>query len=146
MAKAEISTTIKRPVEDVFAVLSNPENSPKWSSSSLESKKTSPGPMGVGTTTRSVSKLLGRRIETESEVTEFEPNRKFAAKSKSGPFPFQASMAFEPIEGGTQLNFTIEAEPGGFFKLAEPLIVRMAKRQFQSDLDNLKDLMEANAL
>jgi uncharacterized protein YndB with AHSA1/START domain len=146
MARAEISVTIKRSVEDVFAVLSNPETSPKWSSSSLESKKTSAGPIGVGTTTRSVSKFLGRRIESESEITEFEPNRKFASQSKSGPFPLQASMTFERIEGGTRVNGIIEAEPGGFFKLAEPLIVSIAKRQFQSDFDNLKDLMEANAL
>src|SRR5437870_9835769 len=115
MARAEISTTIKRPVEDVFAILSNPENSPQWSSSSLESTKTSAGPIGVGTTTRSVGKLLGRRIESESEVTEFEPNRKFAAQSKSGPFPFQTSVTFERIEGGTRVNATIEGEPGGFF-------------------------------
>ena len=40
---------------------------------------------------------------------------------------------------------TIEAEPGGFFKLAEPLLT-IAKRQFQNDLDNLKDLTEAHAL
>ncbi len=146
MAKAEVSTTIKRPVEDVFAVLSNPENSPKWSSSSLEAEQTSPGPIGVGTTARSVGKFLGRRIESESEITEFEPNRKFAVQSKSGPFPFQASMNFEPIEGGTRVNVTFVAEPGGFFKLAEPLVMSMAKRQFQSDLENLKDLMEANAL
>jgi uncharacterized membrane protein len=100
----------------------------------------------VGTTGRFVSKFLGRRIENESVVTEFEPNRKYSWQSKSGPFPFQASMTFEGTEGGTQVNATIEAEPGGFFKLAEPLIVSMAKRQFQSDFDNLKDLMEANAL
>ena len=55
-------------------------------------------------------------------------------------------MTFEPMDGGTRVNTTIEGEPGGFFKLAEPLIVSMSKRQFQSDLDNLKDLMEANAL
>ena len=41
---------------------------------------------------------------------------------------------------------TLEAEPGGFFKLAEPLVIAMAKRSFQGDLDNLKDLMEADAL
>jgi uncharacterized protein YndB with AHSA1/START domain len=146
MAKAEVSTTIKRPVEDVFAVLSNPEDSPKWSSAALEAKITSAGPIGVGTTGRFVSKFLGRRIENESVVTEFEPNRKYSWQSKSGPFPFQASMTFEGTAGGTRVNATIEAEPGGFFKLAEPLIVRMAKRQFQGDFDNLKDLMEANAL
>ena len=146
MARAEVSTTIKRPVEDVFAVVSNPESAPKWSSASLESTKTSVGPIGVGTTTRAVSKFLGRRIESELEMTEFEPNRRFVSRSKSGPFPIQATVTVEPIDAGTRVNATIEAEPGGFFKLAEPLIVSIAKRQFQSDFDNLKDLMEANAL
>ncbi len=146
MARAEVSTTIKRPVEDVFAVVSDIENTPKWTSGALEAKQTSPGPIGVGTTTHSVNKFLGRRIENDSEVTEFEPNRKFAWQSKSGPFPVQASVTLAQIEGDTRVNLTIEAEPGGFFKLAEPLIVSSARRQFQSDLDNLKDLMEANAL
>ena len=146
MAQVEISTTIKRPVEDVWAVISNVENNPKWSSAALEAKQTSPGPIGVGTTARFVGKFLGRRIESASEVTEFEPNRKYSWQSKSGPFPLKASTTFEQIEGGTRVNTTAEGEPGGFFKLAEPLIVSMGKRQFQSDLDNLRDLMEANAL
>ena len=146
MATFDVSTTIKRPVEDVFAVISNVENNPKWSSVALEAQQTSPGPIGVGTTARFVGKFLGRRIESESEVTEFEPNRKYSWQSKSGPFPIKASTTFEQIEGGTRVNTTAEADPGGFFKLAEPLIMSMGKRQFQNDLDNLRDLMEANAL
>jgi len=146
MARAEVSTTINRPVEDVFAVIIHVENSPKWTSSSLEARQTSPGPVGVGTTARTVSKFLGRRIETETEVTEFEPNQKYGLQSKSGPFPLKALVTVEQVEGGTRVNSIIEAEPGGFFKLAEPLVVQVAKRQFQSDLDNLKDLMEAGAL
>jgi len=146
MATFDVSTTIKRPVEEVFAVISNVENNPKWSSVALEAKQTSPGSIGVGTTARFVGKFLGRRIESESEVTEFEPNRKYSWQSKSGPFPLKASTTFEQIEGGTRVNTTTEGEPGGFFKLAEPLIVSMGKRQFQSDLDNLRDLMEADAL
>ena len=146
MATFDVSITIKRPVEDVFAVLSNVENNPKWSSVALEAEQTSPGPIGVGTTARFVGKFLGRRIESESEVTEFEPNRKYSWKSKSGPFPIKASTTFEQIEGGTRVNTTAEAEPGGFFKLAEPLMMSMGKRQFQNDLDNLRDLMEADAL
>jgi len=46
--KAEVSITIKRSVEDVFAVLSNVEDTPKWSSNALEEKMTSAGPGGVG--------------------------------------------------------------------------------------------------
>lgn len=146
MARVEVSTTINRPVEDVWRVISNVEDNPKWSSAALEAKKTSPGPMGVGTTARFVGKFLGRRIETESVITEFEANRRFSFESKSGPFPIHNSTTVEQVGAATRVNVTFDIEPGGFFKLAEPLAVSMAKRQLQGDLDNLKDLMEANAL
>ncbi len=145
MLKIESSVVINRPLEDVFAVLSNVENNPKWSPIFLEVKKTSAGPIGVGTTYRGVAKFLGQRIETETEVTEYEPNRTIASKSKS-PFPVEVRQTFEPVEGGTRVNFTLNGEPGGFFKLAEPLVGTMARRSTEADLANLKDLMEAHAL
>jgi uncharacterized protein YndB with AHSA1/START domain len=146
MAKLEISTVINRPVEEVFALLSNPENGPKWNSGSIEVKKTSQGPIGVGTTYRTVRKFLGQRMEDETELTEYEPNRRYATKTKSGPIPVEAQVTFERVNGGTRVTGTMVAEPGGFFKLAEPLLVSMAKRQFEADVANLKDLMEAHAL
>ena len=146
MAKVEISTVINRPVEEVFAFLSNQDNNPKWQSGAVEVKKTSDGPIGVGTTWRSVGTFLGRRIESEEEITEYEPNRKYTTKSKSGPFPFESRTTFERVESGTKINLVAEAEIGGFFKLAEPLVVSMGKRQFEADLANLKDLMEAHAV
>ncbi len=145
MLKIESSVVINRPVEEVFAVLSNVENNPKWSSGFLEAKKTSEGPIGVGTTWRAVQKGLGQRIEAEVEVTEYEPNRKCTQKGKS-PFPVELHMAFESVEGGTRVNVRLEGEPGGFFKLAEPLVKSMAKRNIEGDLANLKDLMEAHAV
>jgi uncharacterized membrane protein len=146
MAKLEISTVINRPVEEVFAFVSNYENLPTWSSLSSEVKKTSEGPIGVGTTHRTVVKFLGRRLEGEAEVTEYEPNRIYASKSKSGPFPVKNRLTFERVAGGTRVSLMTEGEPGGFFKLAEPLLVSMLKRQFDGDFANLKDLMEAHAL
>jgi uncharacterized protein YndB with AHSA1/START domain len=146
MATFTCVTVIKRRVEDVFTVLSNPANDPTWSSAVVEAEQTSPGPIGVGTTARFVSKLLGRRITTDWEITEFEPNQRFVALSNSRPFPVQVSMTFQPTEGGTRVSVTYEAEPAGILKLTVPLFVSMGKRQLQSALDNLKRLMEANAL
>jgi uncharacterized membrane protein len=104
------------------------------------------GSVMASTTWRGNGKFLGRRIDIEMEVTEFEPNRNYAWQSKSGPFPVRGKTTIEGSEGGTRVKTTIEAEIGGFFNLAEPLVVNMGKQQHQSDLDNLKDLMEANAL
>jgi uncharacterized membrane protein len=145
MAKLEISTVINRPVEEVFAFVSNYENLSKWNSLSSEVKKTSEGPIGVGTTYRTVVKFLGQRIEGETEVTEYETNRSIAHKAK-WPFPVENRLIFERVAGGTRVSLMTEGEPGGFFKLAEPLLVSMLKRQFEADLANLKDLMEAHAL
>lgn len=146
MAKMETTIVINRSLEEVFAFTTNFENQPKWQSRLLEAQQTSEGPIGVGTKWRFVAKFLGQRIEFEQECTEYEPNRMYAGKSTSGPFPIEGRQTYEPVEGGTRLNVTGEVQPGGFFKLAEPLVVRMLKRLTDADLANLKDLMEAGAL
>jgi uncharacterized protein YndB with AHSA1/START domain len=146
MAKLEVNTVINRPIAEVFDFLSNSENRPKWSSGSSEVKKISKGPIGAGTTYRLVRTFLGRRIEGESEVTEYEPYRRFSTKHKSRRMLVEAQVTFDCVEGGTRVTETVVAEPGGLFKLAGPLLVSMFKRRFEADFANLKDLMEAHAL
>jgi uncharacterized protein YndB with AHSA1/START domain len=148
MAKLEAGITINRPIEEVFAFTSNPENEPLWRPELLELEQTSDGPIGAGTTFREVMQFLGRRIESTGEITEYEPNKRNAVKSTSGPFPFEITGTFEPVEGGTEVTFEVEAEIGGFcgfFRFAEPLVARMGKRQMETQLANLKDLLEAQA-
>ncbi len=146
MVKVETSIVVKRPIDEVFAFLSNAENGSKWAAGAITHKKTSAGPIGKGTTFRIVHRVLGRQMESTIEVTEFVPNSKYTVKSTTGSFPFQSSFTFAPVEGGTQVNVTIEADPGNFFRLAEPLIASMARRQIETDHANLKDLLEARAV
>jgi uncharacterized membrane protein len=145
MFKIETSIVINRPVEEVFPVVSNLENNPKWDPDFVEVEKISQGPIGVGTTWRYVQKAVGQRIEAEAEVAEYELNRKCTHKGKS-PFPAELQMTFASVGDGTQLNLRFEAEPGGFFRLAGPILKIMLKRAIVSDFANLKNLMEAHAL
>jgi uncharacterized protein YndB with AHSA1/START domain len=145
MAKIEVSTVINRPIEEVFAVLSNEENRSKWSSTTIEVKKTSEGPIGVGTTWRGVDRIFGRQMERESVYTEYERNRKVTQKSTSGPVPFVVQFIYEPTARGTRVIIIAEAQPSGLFKLAGPLLMRLRKRQFARDLANLKAMIEAHA-
>jgi len=70
MITIEVSIVINRPLEEVFAFLSDLENNLKWRPGQIEAKKTSAGPIGVGTTYRMINNVLGRRIEGEAEVTD----------------------------------------------------------------------------
>ena len=143
MIKLKHSVVINRPVDEVFAFLANPENEPLWNSGTQKAEQTSEGPMGVGTTVNSVSRFLGQTTEATWEVTEYEVNRRRGSKSTSGPMPFEFVNNFESVEGGTKLTATFQIEAGGFFKLAEPVLARMARRQQETSLANLKDILEA---
>jgi len=145
MVKVEGTVVINRPIEDVFAFLSNPDKSSLWQGMVLEVKQTSDGPVGVGTTGQVVSQFLGRRMESTYEVTEYELNRKATLKTTSGPIPYMNSATLESVDEGTKVTLVAEYEVGGYFKLAEPILARMAQRQAETDYANLKDLMEAQA-
>ena|SRR5215210_1018275 len=143
-AREEHSVVIDRPIEEVFAYLTDANNDSLWQASTLETEQTSEGPVGVGTIYRSVSKFLGRTIETTLEVTEHEPPRKQCIRATSGPIPAAGCYLLEPADGGsTRFTQTLEAEVGGFFRLAEPLVARAFRRQMQADMATLKDLLEA---
>jgi len=141
--REELSVVIDRPMEEVFAFATEPENEPLWQSTSLETEQTSGGPVGVGTTFRNTSKFLGRRIDSTYEVTENEPPRRQCVRATSGPIPGSGCYLFEPAEGGTRFTQRFEAEIGGFFRLAEPLVGRAIRRQMEADMATLKDLLEA---
>ncbi len=145
MTKLEQSVVINRPIEEVFAFVTDMEKSSQWMSELVEAKQTSEGPVGVGTTYMAVATPLGRRAESTQDVVEYEPNSKFAIKSTSGPVASRDEYTFEAVAGGTKVTRVATAEMGGFFRLAEPLVARMMRRQFKTNFANLKDLLEAQA-
>jgi uncharacterized protein YndB with AHSA1/START domain len=146
VAAFDSSITIDRPIEDVFALLSDPERTSSWSSLAAEETLTSERPIRVGSTYRVVGKGFGRRAMRENEVTEFELNRRWAVRSRSGSPATRASATFQPVDGGTRVDFTVEAELTGVLRLAAPLVMTIGKRQWDRDLRNLKALMEAGTL
>jgi hypothetical protein len=72
-------------------------------------------------------------LET-AHVPSWQADRKIAFQSVGGPIPMQGSYALAP--GG-------DGEPGGFFKLAEAVLMRMLQQQWRTNLTNLKDVLEA---
>lgn len=140
MVRIEFSIDIDRPPSEVFAYLTEPANLPEWQSSALEARWE--GEKARGGRVKEVRKFLGRRMESELEVTEYEPDKRFDLRVLSGPVPFSVHHTLESRNGETRLSFVGEGEPGGFFRLAEPIVARTAERQFRSDFETLKDVLE----
>jgi hypothetical protein len=144
MFKVESSVVVQRPLADVFEYMTIPENDIYWQAGVLTSKKTSPGPIGVGTLEESESQYFGQRVKSTFEVSVYEPNRKIEYKTTSGPFHAVASYDFASLaDGGTKVDFLIELEGASFFKIAEPILGRMTQRQWDTNTTMLKEILEA---
>ena len=139
--KFEISTHINRPVAEVFKYMTDPAKLPEWNSVVEEASATET-PVRVGTKVQSKARFLGRKIEGTFVVTEHELNKRFANKAEK-PFPLTVTNTFEAEGGGTKVVAIFDGEPGGFFKIGEPILARIAKKQFQAQLETAKELLEA---
>lgn len=143
MTKVKTSIWIARPAVDVFNYVADPENIALWAGPVLEAKKTSPGPVGVGTTSTRKTQLLGRTMESNYEITAYEPGQLYKDKTTSGPVNIESLVTFKENNGGTEVTIEGDIEAGGFFKLAEPVMARVIGRQVETDAQTLKDLLEA---
>ena len=147
MATARLGVTIQRPVRDVFAVLTDVENVPRWSRSTIEETMLTPGPMRVGSRRRAVIRsFAGRTMTNEAEMIGFEPDRRMAVDVSGSRIPVRIVIDFLPADHGTLLDWTAEFSPGGWLKPAGPLMAAFYRVMFQQDLDNLKALMESRQL
>ena len=142
MKTIQATITIERPIEEVFEAATNFRHLPNWRMDLIHAKITSEGPVQTGSTYLFNMKVMGRAIDTTGEVEKFESPRLYAWKATSGPFLQSGNIRFETTKGGTHVLETIHADPGGFFKLAEPLLMKQQQNQMERDLRQLKDLLE----
>ena len=143
MIHLDISTMVYRPIWQVFDFISSPENDFQWQYGTLASARISEGVGTVGTLFRSIGHLMGRRVESTFEVTEYEPNKKYAFKSLSGPLQSQTSYAFEIAEGSTKLTVSTQANLVNPLQMAEGILEKQMRKQLKENLAMLKDLLEA---
>lgn len=78
-------------------------------------------------------------------VVELGPGRSVTFTSTSGTFPLTITRSVEPL-GAERSRFTEHArgEPGGFSRIAAPLLRPLVRASIKRDLPRLKRLLEAS--
>ncbi len=145
MPRVEEKIAIEQPPEKVFEFVTTPENDHLWSSTAVERRRESPGPIRVGSRIRAVDKFLGRRIESVFEITEHEPNTRSSIRLE-GPVGARGSYIIEPLDGRTLFRWVLEADPGlgGLYlgRVTDPLVTMLFRRRLRFDLRRLRDVLE----
>ncbi|MDQ3611909.1 MAG: SRPBCC family protein [Actinomycetota bacterium] len=141
--RIEHSVEIARPVEQVFAYTSDPENDPAWAGAKADVRRISEGPTVVGSSHRETVSFLGRRIDHTVEVADLEPDTSITWRDEHGPAPGTVVYAYEPVGEGTRFTLRLDVDLGGLLALAEPLVTRAGDQRVQADLTALKDVLES---
>ena len=143
MINLNVSTMVYRPIGQVFDFVSTPENDFQWQYGILESARLSGDTSNIGTLFRIIGHLMGRRVESTFEVTEYASNQNYGFKSLSGPLNSQTFYTFEIASGSTKVTVSTQANPVNFFQVGEGILEKKMKKQLKEDLAMLKGILEA---
>lgn|SRR5436190_15991911 len=141
------TTTINRPIEEVFAFLAAGTNDPKFSPRVQEIRKKTDGPVGVGTVFESVVKDAGMKSNREFELTQVDQpgtirwseRSKNAVTVPNGGYDLEAAGT-----GATRVRIFNEFEGHGFGKVVVPLATRAAKKDADAFAGRIKAAVEAS--
>ena len=146
MSSATNRITIARPIDDVFAVLTDVEKTGMWFPGDVTEHWTSPPPHGIGSTRRAVVRMGRRQTENDAVVTEYDPPNRAEMKGIGPNAPFVATLSFAPADGGTQVTVTTQFLFQGLMRVIGPPFAAWYARSWNRGLRTLKSMMEAGEL
>jgi uncharacterized protein YndB with AHSA1/START domain len=143
MIRVELTTVIARPIDDVFAQLTDISAYSQWMPKLdvfITSSQTSEGPVGVGTTYYDKG-WMGTFV---GEIEEFDAPTSVAFKEKLrwlGAAVMEARAKYELVAtpAGTEVHHTADGRLFGIFNIMQPLVAWMARGERWRTLHALKD-------
>jgi hypothetical protein len=100
----------------------------------------------VGSRCTTIRRIGGREREVITEITEYDPPRRWADRGISGPIRAIVAVIVEPLADSSRSRVTIEVDftGHGIGELLVPLIVRrQAANEMPGNMKRLKQRLEA---
>lgn len=142
----DISTDIiiNRPVDDVAAYTSDPDNAPEWYTNIKSVEWVTSRTVEAGARIAFVAHFLGRRMAYTYEIIEFVPRERLVMRTAAGPFPMETAYFWEAT-GPNETRMTVRnrGTPSGFSRSYAALVAKAMRRANQKDLVLLKKRLEA---
>jgi len=138
------SVTVARPVDEVFAYLSDFTTTTEWDPGTVSTERVS-GEGGLGTRYHNVSQFLGRKTELDYMVTEHVPGECFALRGENATVVAHDTMTFVRIHGaegeGTTVTYRAAFEFKGVARLVAPLLAPALKKLGDEAESGMRDAL-----
>jgi uncharacterized protein YndB with AHSA1/START domain len=144
MITFETSVRVERPIEEVFAFVSDPLMFPRWNSAVQTVHGTSGESGEPGSTYSMRRELPSGQVENELEVLSRERPTEFAIRTTSGPTPFLYRYRFVADDSDTVVHLDASVEVPGATAVLGPFAARGVRRGVDANLAALKHALEAS--
>jgi hypothetical protein len=142
------SAVVDRPISEVFDFLADGTNDPKFSPRVQEIRKSSDGPIGVGTVFESTVKDAGMTTRRQFELTSFERPTKirWTERSKNSVTVPDGGYDLEQVsDAQTRITIHNSFEGHGIGKLFVGFAARAAVKDAPALAERIKAAVEADA-
>ncbi|MGH8979880.1 MAG: SRPBCC family protein [Acidimicrobiales bacterium] len=146
MAPIVSSTEVTRPADEAFAYVIDPSTMSEWQQGVARGHLDTPTTR-IGSKCTTIRKIGGREREVITEITEYDPPRRWADRGISGPIRAIVTVTVEPLSDSSRSRVTIEVDftGHGIGKLLVPIVVRrQAAKEMPENMTRLKARLEAN--
>lgn len=127
---------------DVFAVLRDYTQDPRWRQGVLDMRPQPPGPATAGTSTDEVVRFLGITTRTPGQVVAMRPDEALAWQARGKRMTASGTRRVEAAHDGARVTLETEIRLHGWWRVVEPVLALVYGRQLRGDLARLKALVD----
>jgi uncharacterized protein YndB with AHSA1/START domain len=142
MISARDRTSIRRPIDEVFAFVADTTNDPAWHTDLTEVRRRGSGPTQLGSEWDIQFRPFMGQSSGTMKVTEFEPNQLLLLKGRMGPMEPTIRYTFRSVSDGTEFGREVVMQLPGLMRLLQPLMRPSFAKRNRQFLANLKALRE----
>jgi len=143
MSQIETLVEIERPVAQVFSYLADLRNMTAWAEGVVEATLLTPEPVGGGAVYRIVAVVAGRRMTTETRISQYEPTHLYASVTRMGPLVVADRWEFTTHGEHIQVRQVTDMHAAGLLAPLGWLAARLLAERLADDLRWAKRLLEA---
>lgn len=143
MIRGEV--TIAAPVEQVFDMVADERNEPRYNPRIARAEKTSQGPVGLGTRFVAEPRGMGRRGLMTIEIIAYDRPNRLTTSIRSSYMAVDGTLRLTPVHGGTSLRWSWDLRLRGAMRILSPLVGVLGPRWERRNWVGLKEFMESGS-
>jgi uncharacterized protein YndB with AHSA1/START domain len=143
MARINGEIIIAAPAEQVFDMVADERNEPRYNPRIVRAEKTSQGPVGCGSRFTAQPRGTGTRGVMTVEIVDYDRPRRLATSTRSSYLDVDGTLTFDQADGGTRMRWSWTMRLRGAMRVVSPLVRAIGPRWEHRNWAGLKQLMES---